>query len=280
MRSLFVWPAFSMGLGEGESLHEHNSASIAFSPDGTRLAYVANQGSERAIHLRHLDQSEAVRLEGTERASSPVFSPDGEWIAFEAGSKLKKVHTGGGKPDFIANVAFFTGATWGPDDVIVYTPSFMRGLFAISARGGETRQITTPESGHAHIWPEFLPGGNHVLYSIWTGGSYDQGKIAVVSLETGDSTVVHENGFYGRYSPSGHLLYMRANTLYAVGFDLTTLAVTGSGVPVAEGVQYDAIDGAGYYAASSNALIYAAQGEHGHARPLVWVDRSGPNGRP
>jgi len=266
---------FVLELGDGEFLHEHNSASLAFSPNGGYVAYVANRGSERMIYLRAIDQLQSIPLAGTERARSPVFAPDGEWIAFETGGKLKKISIHGSSPEFLTNLAFFAGASWGAHETLVYTPSFMRGLFAISSTGGTPRTLTTPETNQAHLWPEMMPDGRSVLFTIWTGTAWDQSQIALLSLATGEWKVIVENGFFGRYAPTGHVMFLRSGTLFAVPFDPEREEVTGTASPVVEGVLFDPIDGAGQFAVSSEALVYASDARGKPTRSIVWVDRSG-----
>jgi len=268
---------FTIPLAEGESLHVYSSASVAMSPDGTHIAYAANRGAERAIYVRALDELESRRLAGTERANDPIFSPDGEWVAFEAAGKLKKVSLKGGSPQFLANLVLFGGHSWGTGDIIGYTPAYTGGLFAISAQGGKPRRLTTPEKNRAHIWPEVLPGGKAVLFTLWRGeNTFDQSHIGVLSLETGKWNVVIEGGFYARYAPTGHLLFVRGGSLFAAPFDLSEQRVTGASVPVLEGVLQDSFDGAGQFAVSrTGSLVYASGTAHSPGRRLVWVDRSG-----
>lgn len=226
---------FTIPLAEGESLHAYSSASLAISPDGARIAYSANRGSERSLYIRALAELESRRLAGTERANDPIFSPDGEWIAFEAAGKLKKVSLKGGTPQFLANLAWFGGHSWGPGDIIVYTPAFTGGLFAISAQGGKPRRLTTPDKNQAHLWPEVLPDGKTVLFTLWRGEkTFDQPHVGVLSLETGKWKVVIDGGAYPRYAPTGHLLFVRGGTLFAAPFDLREQEVTGASVSVLE----------------------------------------------
>jgi Tol biopolymer transport system component len=271
---------FSIVLPADQSLDESIGYSVAFSPDGKRIAYVANRGSERSVYVRALDSFESVRVAGTERASSPFFSPDGEWIGFEAGGKLLKVPVTGGTPQPLCNAPFAAGATWGPDDSIVYTPIFTGGLFAIPARGGMPRRVTKPNTSLgevAHVWPEFLPDGKHVLFTIWTGSpNWDQSRIAVLSLDTGKWEVVFDGGAFARYSPSGHLLYLRGDTLFVAPFELKQSKVTGKPVPVLEGVLKELGTGAAYFSVSRiGSLVYAPGAARTPARSLVWVDRGG-----
>jgi Tol biopolymer transport system component len=94
---------------------------VAFSQDGRRVAYVVNHGTERSIYVRSLGALESAPVAGTERGSGPFFSPDGEWLGFVADGM--KVPVSGGQPQTLCSVAVLAGASWGPDETIVYTPT-------------------------------------------------------------------------------------------------------------------------------------------------------------
>ncbi len=271
---------FSITLPSDQSLDESIGYSVALSPDGKRLAYVASRGSEQSIYIRSLDSLESVRVPGTARASSPFFSPDGEWIGFEAAGKLVKVPVSGGSPQVLCDVLFPGGATWGADDTIVFTPLYTGGLFAISARGGKPRRLTTPDSSQgeaAHLWPDFLPDGKHILFTIWNGSTnWDQSRIAILSLDTGKWQTLLEGGSFARYDPGGHLLYLRGDTLFVAPFDLKGLRVTGRPVQVVQGVLMELGIGAAYFSVSqAGTLAYAPGTARTPSRSLVAVDRSG-----
>lgn len=235
---------------------------------------MVNRGSERSIFVRSLGALESVPVAGTERGSGPFFSPDGEWIGFVADGKLLKVPVSGGQPQTLGSVAVMAGASWGPDDTIVYTPIFNRGLFAISASGGTPRPLTTPEDGHPHLFPEILPGGKEVLFTVWNGGM-DQSRIAVLSLDTGKWRTVLEGGWFARYT-DGYLLYMRGSTLLAAPFDWKQLRVLGPSLPAAEGILTNLPLSAAYFDAShTGSLVYVPGTSQPRQRSLVWVDRSG-----
>ncbi|MDA2930126.1 protein kinase [Acidobacteria bacterium AH-259-O06] len=265
-----------------------SSSPIVLSPDGTRLVYAAQGGGRTQLYLRALDQFEAIPIPGTEGANTPFFSPDGQWVGFFAAGRLQKVSVAGGAPLPIcdAQSASF-GATWGPDDSILFASTGASGLSRISASGGTPQIVTVPdsiplvegslrysESEIEHRWPEILPGGKAVLFTIWTGGTYDEARIGVLSLETGQWRTVWEGGTYPRYSPTGHLIYVRSGTLMAVPFDLTKLEVTEDPVPVLGGV---AVRGSGvpYFAFSRDGMLAYLPATKTLDSSLVWVDRKG-----
>ena len=106
--------------------------------------------------------------------------------------------------------------------------------------------------------------------------TFDDARIAVFSLQTGQKKVLVEPGMHPRYSPSGHLVYARNGNLLAVRFDPQRLEVQGQPFTVLEGVLMSRNTGAANYDISAGGdLIYAPGKADGGARTLFWVDRNG-----
>ena len=138
-----------------------------------------------------------------------------------------------------------------------------------------TKTGTTTDD-RAHLWPQVLPGGKALLFTVWTGASFNDARIEAVSLESGARTVLVRGGTHGRFVPTGHLVYSRGGTLFAVRFDPRSLEITGDPVQVVEGVATGAANGEARFDFSSTGTLIYAQGEFtAAARNLVWVDRSG-----
>jgi Tol biopolymer transport system component len=265
----------------GDSFVTDNYSTVAISPDGRRVVYVGRRSDKRQLFLRSLDAAEAAPIAGTEGAYSPFFSPDGQWVGFWADDKIKKVALSGGAPVTVCDCGVsdrLLGATWGPDDTVVFPQKWAGGLFRVSAAGGAPQpvtKVTMKEQDRGHIWPEFLPDGKSVLFTVFTGGSLEDYAIAVVSLATGERKILVKGGTFGRYAASGHILYARGGTLFAVPFDAGKLEVTGAAFPVAEGVSENTNGGAGYALSKNGTLLYATGGMLLPERSLLWVDRQG-----
>jgi Tol biopolymer transport system component len=257
--------------------------SVALSPDGTRLVYAAQEGAGPArLYVRALDQLTAVPLEGTQGALYPFFSPDGQWVAFVAEGRLRKVSLSGGAPVSICDMTpGMRGANWGQDGTILFTPGLAAGVWRVSAAGGTPQVVTTPDVGRrekSHRWPEMLPGGKAALVTVGTAdiSSFDDARIEVLLLDTGERRLLIEGGTYARYAPTGHVVYARAGSLLAVPFDLDTLKVTGAPVPIVRDVTTVAQDGyAEFGVARDGSLVYTPGGEWMPRDTLVWVDRGG-----
>ena len=251
---------------------------VALSRDGAHLAYVATQGGTAQLYLRSMDQLEAQPIPGSEGAVHPLFSPNGQWIGFFAGGKLKKVSVGGGAPVILCDV-YSPGVTadWGSDDTIRFAqPTTV--IYQVPAAGGTPQAVTTFDSNkgeRAHFSPHLLPDGNTLLF---TALSAEGGEIVVQSLATGERKIVLEGAVGARYVPSGHLVYAQAGTLMAVAFDLDQLEVRGAPIPILEGVmQAGGADSRAHLAFSdTGTLVYIpSQVDSRQERTLVWVNRQG-----
>src|SRR5713226_8003405 len=149
-------------LPPGQQLAGLNSGpAVALSPDGTHLAYVARQGGTQQLYMRAMDSLEAKPIPGTEGASNPFFSPDGQWIGFFAGGKLRKISVSGGAALILGDAAYSGGASWGSQGMIAFTPTAnVSALQQVPDAGGAPQPLSRLEKGDtSHRWPEFLPGG-------------------------------------------------------------------------------------------------------------------------
>ena len=257
------------------------SPPMAISPDGTRLVYASQNGGRTQLYLRPLNQFEANVIPGTEGARDPFFSPDGQWVGFFADVTLQKVSVTGGAPQPICDAPDISlGASWGPDDTIVFAAG-LSGLVRVPAGGGTPESLTTPdaEKGEVrHSWPQILPGGESVLFTITT----EEGpRIGVLSLATGDWRTLPSGGeaTQAQYVPTGHLVFAQSGELLGVPFDLARLELDGPPGSVLDGVYASpGLGGLGlaYFAVSrSGSLVYAPGGAAIAENSLVWVDRDG-----
>jgi serine/threonine-protein kinase len=257
-----------------------NDRDLAITPDGSRLIYVGNQGTQ--IFVRALDALAPMAV-FTGRVAGLFVSPDGQWIGFHAGlGVLKKVAVAGGPAVTLATIdtAGSSGATWGPDDtIIVATNSVDTGLQRVSAAGGPLTVLTRPDRAQGevdHFWPEMLPGGRAVLFTITSlTGGLDAAQVAVLDLQTGARRILVRGASHAHYVSSGHLVYAAAGTLRAVPFDLARLETRGTPVTVVPDVVTTIKGGVDAVVAGDGTLAYVLGTVEGTARTLVWVDRQG-----
>ena len=275
---------FTVALPEGEQLAGlGNMSPLAVSPNGDDIVYVANRDGIQRLFLRTLDSLEARPISGTEGGEGPFFSPDGQWVGFFAGAQLKKVSIAGGRPTVLAPVSALQGrgGSWGSDGQVIFS-GFLgrRGIGRVSASGGEPDLLTTPDSdkgGEQHRFPQHLPGNGAILFTVGTGGSWDDALIVAQRLDTGEQKVLIEGGSDARYVPTGHLVYVRAGALMAAPFDLDRLEVTGPPIAIVEGVMPSRdITGAAFFGFSElGLLVYVPGTARPSERALALVDREG-----
>ncbi len=263
----------------------------ALSPDGTLLAFTA--GTNAQIYIRQMNEFEAKPLPGTENSSGHFFSPDGRWLAFHSRRerKLKKVPVIGGTAltlcDMDAGSALSLGGSWGADGAIIVPLGRMTGLSRVSAAGGKPELLTKLDEKRgetSHRFPQILPGGQAVIFSAGAQGSFDDARITLFSLKTGEQRVLVEGAAQARYvptngpqKPEGHLVYFRSGSLFAVPFNLKTMQVSGQAAPILEGVYGGSTSGTADFSFSDTGVLVYAPGtaQTAASRPMVWVDRQG-----
>ncbi len=254
--------------------------SIAISRDGRRVVYVLRRDGESVLVLRALDRTDETMLRGTEGAFGPFFSPDGNWVAFFTETGLKKIPVDGGAAVTIcATPPVSRGGSWADDGTIYFTPDFTSGIHRVAAAGGRPQEVTTLDLAAResnHLFPEILPGGEVLLFTVWKGGAFEAASVWALSVRTGKRTQLLEGASEARFLPQGYLVFARAGTLLAVPFDPQRLAILGQAAPVVEGVWSDPTTGTANYAVSATGTLVYAPGHYTVARRrLAWVDRRG-----
>ena len=264
------------------SLYGEGQPALAIARSGDRIAYIARRGRTSALCYRRLDESTPHVLAGTEGASQPFFSPDGEWIGFFAGGALKKVAVAGGSPVVIARVGAARGAVWAADGHILFADQDVRQMQSVPASGGATSNRFAAQ-GRLY-WPSLLPGEEWVLGSsdtrqllLWSlkeGRGLAVGAGGLVPVESSDTASLL-SGTYPRYVASGHLVYLVGNTLMALPFDAKRLRVMGPPAPVMQAVRREGWDAAGQYDVAADGTLLFAGGVDASKSVPVWVERSG-----
>ena len=292
-----------LGFFSGRGVHESNHASprrfvvklpepasmeaailqtgrLALSPDGRTLAFVAGTHPARELYLRNLSSFEATPVPGSEEALNPFFSPDGRWIGFATNSRLMKAAVEGGPPIAIVPISPVSrGASWGRDDTIVVSPTYSAGLIQVSAGGGQPELLTIADRDKNeanHLWPQVLDGldgGDGVVFTVWSGGSFDEAKVVLLSRRTGTYRTLVEGGSHGRVTSSGHLVFVRAGSLLAVPFDRDRREVMGSPVPILSGVMTNAATGGAQFDISEDGTLAYIPAGPTYAVSLAWSDR-------
>jgi Tol biopolymer transport system component len=283
---------FRYSLPEDQNFTRLGRHDITISPDGTKLAYVANQ----QLYLRTLDQLEAQPVRGTdEDPMEPVFSPDGQWLAYfapvAAGAPggagawiLKKIAVTGGAPLTLGQLEGAPyGATWS-NGTIAFGVNYEKahGIQAVPDSGGALQTVVATDLKKEYVaQPQLLADGKHVLFeSVLAGNTVSEGQLVIQSLngDGKDRRTLVNGGADPRVLPAGQLVYIHLGTLLAVPFDISRLAVTGGPVPLVESVTEGSGTWSGQFAVSSNGTLAYRPGTFtggGGMRSLVWVDRDG-----
>ena len=275
---------FTITLPPGQQFQvPDNGPVVALSPDGTQVAYSAQQGGTQQLYLRAMDSLEARPIPGTQvptgslADADPFFSPDGQWLGFFARGKLMKVSVNGGAAIALCDtIGLPEGASWGSQGTIVFGGG-AEPLLQVSESGGTPHPITHLEKGEiGHSWPEFLPDGKTLLFVADSTGNNSSGaQIVAQMVGTGERRALVQ-GTYPRYSASGHVIYMQGGTLMAAPFDPQQVKITGPAVPTVEGVLQSIRGGEAQYSVSSTGSLAYVPGNGQTAQlKLVWVSRKG-----
>jgi serine/threonine protein kinase len=251
------------------------------SPDGARLVFPAWDASgNEALWMRPLDSLTAERLEGTEGASYPFWSPDSQHVAFFQDGKLKKINATGGPPVLVCDAPNPRGGTWGRADLIVFASRLGGGFESVPASGGKPAPVASRKgSGPAfsNRWPEFLPDGKHFLYlsgDLSAAGTSDLG-IYIGEIGSSETKFLLQADSDALYVSPGYLLFLRGETLMAQRFDADDQKLVGEVLPVAQHVASPALFRQGLFSVSGTGLlVYETAATH-YSDKITWFDDKG-----
>jgi serine/threonine-protein kinase len=259
----------SLNLGDVVPAPPQSMKALAIAPDGARVVFAGSRGGRSQLFLRELDGFDTSAIAGTEGGYGPFFSPDGRWLAFFAGGKLKKVPIDGGLVQNVDDAPNPGGGVWGDGDEIVFVASRYSGLVRVRADGGPVEPVTE-ENGQEHGSPRLLPDGKAVLMVVRPNSV--ESEIQLVDLETGARETLVKEADSPAYLGSGHLVYNQAGTLFAVPFDPVRRAIEGQATAVLSGVFVHYAIHAQYDISREGTLVYVPAL---NPRRLVSVDRNG-----
>jgi serine/threonine-protein kinase len=237
--------------------------AFAVSADGRVLVYAGLEEGVSRLYVRAIDSYETRVLPGTEGAYGPFFSPNAAWVGFFVGNQLMKVRTEGGTPLYLAEAPNSGGAAWGPDSRIVFGVGEGGALASVSDQGGEEPRPFVNDA----IWPHMLPEGRGVLFSSRFG-------FRVADPDGRNAQPLAVGGNYAVFAPPGFLVVARGSDLLAARFDLRSLEVRSSLVPVTGGVRAEVFGQGQWDVTADGTLVYASGGDV-RAGPLTWIDAEG-----
>ncbi|MGD8328483.1 MAG: protein kinase [Acidobacteriota bacterium] len=241
--------------------------TLAIAPDGAMVVHTSAAG----LSLRPLDRFGATPIADTVGAESPFFSPDGAWVGYFARGRLWKVSVRGGAPFELCDASTPRGAYWDESDTIVYSDG--TSLWRTDERGGRCEQLATPDAAAGEIryeWPAPLPGGGALLFEMVGNG---WSRLSILRLDDHAVSTLSEVGADAHYLATGHVVYSRAGSLFAVPFDIASLTATGDPRPVLDGVRAESTGAAHVAFARNGVVAYVPTADPDYR--LVWVDRQG-----
>jgi Tol biopolymer transport system component len=257
----------------------------AISADGKKLAFAAMQDGKTTLWVRDLDSLSARNITGTDGASNPFWSPDGQAIGFYADGKMKKVELAGGAVLALCTTeGNFHGASWSSRGLILYATAPTGPLYRIGASGGTSTPVTALDEADgeiSHRLPWFLPDGRHFLYTVRNQDQSGKSAVYVGDLDSKERVLVYQGEAHAAYAAAGgFLVYVTGGITdgpaIAQRFDPATLRVLGEPTPIAELV--DRTIGVwashAFSVAQDGTLVYASSGLS-NAAQLTWFDRSG-----
>jgi eukaryotic-like serine/threonine-protein kinase len=272
-------------LPAGTTFRDPVGSLLVIADDGRQFLYNATGG----LTLRSLDSLDERRIPGAQGigVSSPFFSPDGQSVGYFdlSDRRLRRISVEGGPPQQFAKIlgAVAFGASWGRDGTILFGQA--SGIWQVPENGGEPRRVIATEPGEQAATPRPLPGGDWVLFALARragAARWEDADIVIQSLGSGERRVLLKaSGNDARYVPSGHLVYAQGAVLFAVPFNIDRLAVTGTAVPVVQGVRraINPAGGAGdanYGVSTNGTLVYIPGSAAGNVMStLAWVDPAG-----
>jgi serine/threonine-protein kinase len=275
---------YAMALPKGQELANSRGTRIDLSPDGSRLVYTGPSSDGSQLWLRNRSQLTATPIPGTERAIEPSFSPDGQHVAFgnDGTATIRVVTLTGAPPITIADSGIGSdGVTWGSDGYIYYdglTGGGTTGVMRVRSSGGPPEQMTTVDTAKGevdHYWPQSLPDGRGVLFTIQKRSSREASDVAVLDLKTRKYHTLVQ-GLAARYAPTGHLVYVTGTgDLMAAPFDLGKLAVTGEAVAVTNGVAGRPFGAVDLTLSSTGTLMYEEGELVTGSAEVVYLTRDG-----
>jgi len=250
---------FSIDIPSTAPIGGGNSA-LDISPDSKYLVYASQLTNLTQLYLRRMDQLDATPISGTEGASYPCFSPDGQWVAFQVGDKLKKISVFGGAPEDICGTSgTIRGAWWGLNNEVYYG-HLNKGIMRVSAQGGVPEAVSTLDSDAgeiSHRFPQILEDGKTIIYTIKLNSiaTFDEALIAAERIGSKEKKILVRGGSNARYLPTGHLLYLRGGSFFAVAFDPEKLEVQGPPIQLFDGGWLNPFSGDGTFARSHGWIV-------------------------
>jgi serine/threonine-protein kinase len=264
------------------------TAGVNISPDGKFMSFLVQSTVGTKLVLRPSDREHFETVLGSDlpgvqtNAAYSAFSPDGQWIAFNSANGIRKASVFGGSSVNVCEMGSQPRGIWWGSDKNIYFGYIGGTINRTGENGGTVTPVTTLDSASgeiSHRFPELLPDGKSILYTIKfnTITSFDEAAIAALDMKSGQRKILIRGGTYARYVPTGHIVYARGSNIYAVPFDLERLEVTGSPKQLFMGGWMNPFSGETCLAFSNDGmLLYVPRGTDSYAISRIkWIDAQG-----
>ncbi|MCB0284796.1 MAG: serine/threonine-protein kinase, partial [Calditrichaeota bacterium] len=259
-------------------LYKSDMQVIAISPDGSRIAYIVVEGGKTNIYVKSLKDFKITKLEGLGSVSGePFFSPDGNYIGFNADGQLKRVSLLNRTVDVLINKPVYRGASWMDNNRIVYSQTYHSGLTMLNLSSGKETKLTDLDSlrgERTHRWPQVLPDGKHIIFTIGSvnsPNSYEDAELAILSLDDNSKHILSVKGEMARYLEPGYIIIGKDGKLLAAPFDLENYKFLSAPEPVLSNVEGDVGSGISFFGLSDNGNIVYVKGNRNQAMNIVLV---------
>jgi serine/threonine-protein kinase len=259
---------------------------FSVSPDGRSVVFAAGMSNTGPYQLwvRRFDQVDAQPLgltasDNANAVQGMFWLPEGDQIGFfdEVSHKLKTVDVRGEMARTLVDVPSNQGSGTGNGaGTILYSSLGTGGIMRIAVTGGVPQKVTGVRDREiAHLWPYFLPDGNHFVYLSQTAERADW-ALYVGSVKGPDRTLLVRAASMGQFAPPDQLLYVRGDALFAQRIDLERFALQGDPILIAQPVSVTNAGRAAFSVSNTGVLVHASDvGVGTSPRVVTWIDRGG-----
>ncbi|MHC4450251.1 MAG: protein kinase domain-containing protein [Planctomycetota bacterium] len=254
------------------------ASPLAIARDGRQVVFSAIDASgERLLYLRRAGDARPTKIQNTAGAEAPFFSFDGSQVGFyvSGGAKLRCVTLADSSVKDLFESIVIRGSSWAADGSIVFadTDLGIRRLTMVDGKPHVEEITTVSAEEHHHRWPQILPDGEHVLFSVLLRNRSVEPRI--VSLRTKKVVRIDLQGSLVRYLDGGYLVYTKADHIWAVRFDLAAQEKVGDPVRVLSGIYVPQLGNPHVALNADGVLVYEPFRPPSPGRTLVWVERDG-----
>jgi len=273
---------------EGTRTPGGSRTALAWTPTGEILVFVGRDARDedadrtlpwsaapRRLYAATTNGNDARPVPGSEGALAPAISADGRWIAFWARGAIWKVPIAGGTPLEMMlferdglNPAFSApfGLAWNDQGDLFFGSRNDRRIWRIPVSGAPHAVTSLIRGEYRHMLPQPLPGGRFLLYTVRKrAATWGDEEVVAFDLRTGARTPLLRDACDARYTPTGHLVFLRRGSLFAVAFDARRVVKEGPETPLFDEVAQALSAGSDDFTTGAGQFAFSAAGH------LAWA---------